>query len=171
MQVYRDRVGSTKGLSNGFSDMPRGTRETVLRIWILGYLNASEFPLRCYENNSFVLYVDVNFQRFGELLTLSEAFSLLPSNRVAEVLDVTDPSDLAGALSRPGFINDNNILTAVLLHIQPIQNLATFVDEFNRQTQDNLPAANRVAIIEGLWPQFINSLPVLNDTEKNAWLN
>ncbi|XP_048465576.1 uncharacterized protein LOC109913006 [Rhincodon typus] len=161
----------TKGLSNGFSDMPRGTRETVLRIWILGYLNASEFPLRCYENNSFVLYVDVNFQRFGELLTLSEAFSLLPSNRVAEVLDVTDPSDLAGALSRPGFINDNNILTAVLLHIQPIQNLATFVDEFNRQTQDNLPAANRVAIIEGLWPQFINSLPVLNDTEKNAWLN
>ncbi|XP_067912856.1 uncharacterized protein [Heterodontus francisci] len=161
-----------KGLSNGFMDMPRGTRESVLRVWIFGYLNITAFPLRCYANNSFVLYVKSYFQRFSELLTLKDAFSLLPSNRVIEVLNATDPSDLADELSRPGFINDNNILTRVLLHIQPIQNLAAFVDEFNQKSREsNLSAANRAAIIEGLWPQFAKSLSVLKDTEVVKWLN
>ncbi|XP_067859794.1 uncharacterized protein [Heptranchias perlo] len=161
-----------KGLDHGFREMPSGTRETVLKVWILGYLNTTAFPLRCYENNSFVLYLNSYFQKFSELLTLTDAFFLLPSNRVVEVLNVTDPSDLADVLSRPGFINDNKILTTVLIHIQPIQNLAIFTDEFNQKSRDsNLSAANRAAIIEGLWPQFANSLPALNDTEVDQWLN
>uniref|UniRef100_UPI00398ECFAB uncharacterized protein n=1 Tax=Pristiophorus japonicus TaxID=55135 RepID=UPI00398ECFAB len=161
-----------KGLSNGFSDMPRGTRETVLKVWIFGYLNTTAFPLRCYENNSYVVYMDTYFQRFSELLTLTDVFFLLPANRAVEVLNVTDPSELADLLSKPGFINDNKILTTLLIHIQPIQKLATFIDEFNQKSRkSNLSLDNRAAIIEGLWPQFTNSLPVLTEAEVDKWLN
>ncbi|XP_078274498.1 uncharacterized protein LOC144604167 [Rhinoraja longicauda] len=137
---------------------------------ILAY--TKETPLRCYENNSFTLYLSSQFQNFSDFLTLSDALSLVPSNRIAEVLQATDPSDLANLLSRPGIIDDSNLLITVLTNYQPIQNLAAFVDLFNQETlNDNLTDVNQAAIIMGLWPQYVNNLPALNDTEQDEWLN
>ncbi|XP_059834804.1 uncharacterized protein LOC132398984 [Hypanus sabinus] len=155
------------GLNYGFSDMPRETKETVLRVWILGYLNSTAFPPRCYVNGSVTVYLNSYFQSFSKLLKLTDAFFLVP-----ELLNVTDPRELADVLSMPGFINNNQLLTSVLVSIQPIQKLASFIDQFNENTQKSkLSPANRAAIIEGVWPQFTSSLAALNDTEVDKWLN
>ncbi|GCB74349.1 hypothetical protein scyTo_0003439 [Scyliorhinus torazame] len=131
-----------------------------------------EIPLRCYENNSFSLYLESQFENFSEFLTLSDVSSFVPSNRAAEVFNTADPIDFADLFSRPRFIDDNNILTMVLMNYQPIQNLGTFVDQFNQKTRDdNLTDAKQTGIMKGLWPQFVNSLFVLNDTEQDEWLN
>ncbi|XP_078251653.1 uncharacterized protein LOC144591249 [Rhinoraja longicauda] len=154
------------GLNYGFAEMPRETRETVLRLWIFGYLNNTAFPLRCFENGSVTIYVKNYFQSFAGLLNLTDAFFLTP-----EVINVTDPRDLVDVLSMPGFINDNQILTRVLAFVQPIDKLAAFIDRFNERTQDSkLSAANRAAILEGVWPLFTSSLPVLNVTQVDQWL-
>ncbi|XP_032896964.1 uncharacterized protein LOC116985943 isoform X2 [Amblyraja radiata] len=154
------------GLNYGFVEMPRVTRETVLRQWIFGYLNNTAFPLRCFENGSVTIYVKNYFQSFAGLLNLTNAFFLTP-----EVINVTDPRDLADVLSMPGFIDDNQILTRVLVHVQPIHKLAAFVDRFNERTQDSkLSAADRAAILQSVWPLFTSSLPVLNVTQVDQWL-
>ncbi|XP_051877890.1 uncharacterized protein LOC127573574 [Pristis pectinata] len=147
----------------------RSVQAAVYRA-ILAYTKA--IPLRCYENNSFSLYLKSQFQNFSTFLTLSDALSLVPSSRITQVLRATGPSDLADLLSRPAIIDDNNLLTMLLRNYQPIQNLAQFVDLFNQKTlDDNLTDANLAAIIKGLWPQFIISLPGLNGTEQDEWLN
>ncbi|XP_078415411.1 uncharacterized protein LOC144691239 [Cetorhinus maximus] len=156
-------------LSSIKQQLTSSVQEAIYRN-ILTYTKA--IPLRCYENNSFSLYLDSQFENFSEFLTLSDVSSFVPSNRAVEVFNTADPSDFADLFSRPGFIDDNNILIMVLTNYQPIQNLATFVDQFNQKTRDdNLTDAKRTSIIEGLWPQFVNSLPVLNDTEQGEWLN
>ncbi|XP_043566996.1 uncharacterized protein LOC122560428 [Chiloscyllium plagiosum] len=156
-------------LSSIKQQLTASVQETIYRN-ILAYTKG--IPLRCYENNSFSLYLNSQFGNFSEFLTLSDVSSFVPSNRTVEVFNTADPSDFADLFSRPGFIDDNDILKMVLMNYQPIQNLATFVDQFNLKTQnENLTDANQAAIIEGLWPQFVNSLSILNDSEQDVWLN
>ncbi|GCC35501.1 hypothetical protein chiPu_0013986, partial [Chiloscyllium punctatum] len=156
-------------LSSIKQQLTASVQETIYRN-ILAYTKG--IPLRCYENNSFSLYLNSQFGNFSEFLTLSDVSSFVPSHRTVEVFNTADPSDFADLFSRPGFIDDNGILKMVLMNYQPIQNLATFVDQFNLKTQnENLTDANQAAIIEGLWPQFVNSLSTLNDSEQDVWLN
>ncbi|GCC21557.1 hypothetical protein chiPu_0020030, partial [Chiloscyllium punctatum] len=126
------------------------------------------FPLYCYNNSSFLLFLETYFQGYVVFLTLKDVSSLVPPDRVAEVLSTIAPSELADRLRIPGFINDNRTLTIVLLNIKPIQNLAAFIDAFTNATQDSNIIS---AIIAGLWPQFTENLPELSDAEVDTWLN
>ncbi|XP_069761835.1 uncharacterized protein [Narcine bancroftii] len=156
-------------LSTIKEELNRNVQEDVYEAILV---NTKALPLSCYENNSFGLYLNSQLQNFSEFLTLSDVAFLADSIQINEVLKATTPSDLADLLSRPGFLNDNNFLTMVLLNYQPIQNLAEFVDRFNQETRDgNLTDANQAAIMKGLWSQFVENLPGLNRTEQDEWLN
>uniref|UniRef100_UPI00398EE654 uncharacterized protein n=1 Tax=Pristiophorus japonicus TaxID=55135 RepID=UPI00398EE654 len=130
------------------------------------------FPLRCYGNNSFIHYLNGHFQNFSEFLTLKDTILQIPSNQLLEVLNSINPSELADLLSRPGFIDDNKILIRLLTYYRSVQNLVTFIDDFNQKSQDSqLTDDNRAAILEVLWFHFTTVLSDLNDTDVEEWLN
>ncbi|GCB84143.1 hypothetical protein scyTo_0024695, partial [Scyliorhinus torazame] len=52
------------------------------------------------------------------------------------VLDSIDPEELADFLSKPGFIDDYEILTKVLMQIKPFQKLKLFIEKFIAKTQN-----------------------------------
>uniref|UniRef100_UPI00398EEF85 uncharacterized protein n=1 Tax=Pristiophorus japonicus TaxID=55135 RepID=UPI00398EEF85 len=157
-----------KGLLNGLREMPEETRTTVLQVWIHTYLNTTAFALNCYENNNFVHFLKSSLPRFAHFLTLKDVFALVPPDRIAEVLNSVDPSELAKALSRPGFINDNESLIIILIHIQPIQNLAILIDQLVIESQES---NHLTVVIEGIQLEFSKSLSGLSHTEVNEWLN
>ncbi|XP_038676486.1 uncharacterized protein LOC119978724 [Scyliorhinus canicula] len=128
--------------------------------------------LRCYRNGSFIHYLNNRFQNFSEFLTLTDTFLQVPHNQLVEVLNTIKPSELADLLSRPGFIDDSRILITVLTTYGSVQNLVTFITDFNQKVRDGrLTDDNQAAILKAFWFRFATALTETNDTEVDEWLN
>ncbi|XP_069760982.1 uncharacterized protein [Narcine bancroftii] len=149
-----------------FKEKQKYRDQKIVHENLLAYARA--FPLQCYENNSFIEYLKSYFQNYFNFLTLKDTVSLIPPRRETEVLNSIDLNELANLLSTPGFVDDQDILTKVVLRIQPLQNLTRFLDAFANATRDrNLLAA----VLEGVWIWFTEGLPELTDAEVDEWLN
>lgn len=129
---------------------------------------ARAFPQYCFEDYDFLLYMKLYLQNYISFLTLRDLISLVPPDREVEVLNSIDIHELVELLTSPGFSDDFNTLTKVVLKIKPIQNLTLFLERFSNATDDSDLLA---AVMEGVWIWFTEALPELNNTEVDEWLN
>uniref|UniRef100_A0A4W3JVW9 Mesothelin-like protein n=1 Tax=Callorhinchus milii TaxID=7868 RepID=A0A4W3JVW9_CALMI len=102
-----------KGLSNGFREMPLTTRQSVLRIWILGYLNST--GAGCINNtNGSRDWLVKNWGTFYNLVQLKDLTQLNSNFSAFEVLDLLNPrhfSELTvNSVGLNNIVNINKIL-------------------------------------------------------------
>ncbi|KAK6476220.1 hypothetical protein HHUSO_G24271, partial [Huso huso] len=122
-------------------------------------------PLRCYTNNSFLVYMNNTFLNFGSFLTLTSILSVAPETRAAELLNTVTPTELSEFLSVPERIDNSTLLTEVLKNYRQ---LPLFVDGFNgRTSQLNISKAIKSSILRAVWPTVLSTD---SEAELDKWI-
>ncbi|XP_058851725.1 uncharacterized protein LOC117973731 [Acipenser ruthenus] len=112
-------------------------------------------PLRCYTNNSFLVYMNDTFLNFGSFLTLTSILSVAPETRAAGLVNTVTPTELSEFLSVPERIDNSTLLTEVLKNYRQ---LPLFVDGFNgRTSQLNISKAIKSSILRAVWPTVLST--------------
>ncbi|MGH0160513.1 UNVERIFIED_CONTAM: hypothetical protein FKN15_039547 [Acipenser sinensis] len=112
-------------------------------------------PLRCYTNNSFLVYMNNTFLNFGSFLTLTSILSVAPETRAAELVNTVTPTELSEFLSVPERIDNSTLLTEVLKNYRQ---LPLFVEGFNgRTSQLNISKAIKSSILRAVWPTVLST--------------
>ncbi|KAK1164986.1 hypothetical protein AOXY_G15435 [Acipenser oxyrinchus oxyrinchus] len=112
-------------------------------------------PLRCYTNNSFLVYMNDTFLNFRSFLTLTSIISVAPETRVAELVNTVTPTELSEFLSVPERIDNSTLLTEVLKNYRQ---LTLFVEGFNgRTSQLNISKAIKSSILRAVWPMVLST--------------
>ncbi|XP_041133540.1 uncharacterized protein LOC121330804 isoform X2 [Polyodon spathula] len=112
-------------------------------------------PLRCYTNNSFLVYMNDTFLNFGSFLTLTSILSVAPETRAAELVNTVTPTELSQFLSVPERIDSLTLLTEVLKNYTQ---LPLFIDDFNgRISQVNMSKAIKSSILRAVWTTVLST--------------
>ncbi|XP_041942272.1 uncharacterized protein mslna [Alosa sapidissima] len=115
-------------------------------------------PLRCYQNNSFLGFLNDTFHGF-ELPKLTGVLSLIPPGRRPMVISSIHPSELGDFLSRPDVVENDT-------------ELCTVFNNYNRTPefleQEMLPEDVRGPVLPCIWPL---ALAAENQKEADQWFD
>ncbi|XP_041085951.1 uncharacterized protein LOC121300973 isoform X2 [Polyodon spathula] len=123
-------------------------------------------PLRCYTNNSFLVYMNDTFLNFGSFFTLTNILSVIPKTRATELVNTITPTQLSQFLSVPESIDSLTLLTEVLKNYTQ---LPLFIDNFNgRISQVNISKAIKSSILRAGWPTVLSTD---SEAELDKWFS
>ncbi|XP_058625899.1 uncharacterized protein mslna [Onychostoma macrolepis] len=115
--------------------------------------------LRCYRNNSFIMFLNESLYGFGPLPNVNTFLSLIPPTRKSEIVNSIAPSELGSYLRQPEVVNNDSQICAIF-------NSFAKTPEF-LETED-VPDNVKSVILPCVWPLALTSD---NETEADLWFN
>ncbi|TRZ04294.1 hypothetical protein DNTS_003240 [Danionella cerebrum] len=144
-------------LLGSLSSLPTNTKDAIYKYILLSFGGTQ--PLKCYQSNSFIIYLSDSLSSFGPLPNLTTVLSLMPPSRKSELINSISPTELGAYLRQTDVMNDYS-------------QICTIYDSFTKTTDflENVDVPDNIKsnIFPCVWPMALNSD---NQTEIDLWFD
>ncbi|XP_051570817.1 uncharacterized protein mslna [Myxocyprinus asiaticus] len=137
--------------------MPINTKNAIYRNILLSIGGAQ--PLKCYTNNSFIVFLNESLLGFGPIPNLTSFLSLMPPPRKSELINSIAPAELGTYFRQPDVVDNEAEICVVL---------KSFVKTPEFLDTEDVPDNVKRTVLPCVWPMALASD---NQPEIDLWFD